>query len=185
MKTKSLGKIKPRNTDLDLWVKPGNKRRSRLDREQFIKMNGIPPEEYDRMKALPAIELGREMIRVRGELDEASNRKSELEKRYKAVRKVLAQTMESENLEKFTVDGRGINSKVEIFASIPAGKREEAYQWLRDHGLGSLVVETVNASTLKAAVKEEITEGRPLPPELFKVTVEEWAGFYSGGSKKD
>jgi hypothetical protein len=64
----------------------------------------------------------------------------------------------------------GLSSR--LFASIPAGKREQAYQWLRDNGLGDLITATVNAGTLSAAAKEMMEEkNEELPKELFTVAL--------------
>ena len=55
-------------------------------------------------------------------------------------------------------------------ASIPVGKRADAHQWLRDNGLSELIVETVNAQTLSAAVTSMIQERNIDPPsELFNL----------------
>lgn len=57
-----------------------------------------------------------------------------------------------------------------LYASIKAGMKEPAYEWLRANGLGDLIQETVNASTLSAAAKEEREEKNiDLPAELFNL----------------
>lgn len=54
-------------------------------------------------------------------------------------------------------------------ASIIGDKKVEAYAWLRDNGLPNVIAETVNASTLSAALKSEIEEKNVEPPvDLFK-----------------
>ena len=58
----------------------------------------------------------------------------------------------------------------DIYASIPADRREEAYQWLDDNGFGDLITNTVNASTLKAFLKRRVVAGEEIPDGLFKVT---------------
>ena len=58
----------------------------------------------------------------------------------------------------------------DIYASIPAGKRDEAYLWLSDTGHGDLVSNTVNPSTLKAFLKQMLLKGEEIPEDLFKVT---------------
>lgn len=42
-------------------------------------------------------------------------------------------------------------------------------KWLKENGLGSIVTETVNASTLSATAKTMLEDGKELPPELFNV----------------
>lgn len=83
---------------------------------------------------------------------------------------LLPEEMENNDITKISVDDVGtVSLRGEVYASIAAADREEAYQWLRDTGRGSLVVETVNASTLKAAAKEWIKQGEEIP-DVIKVT---------------
>lgn len=55
-------------------------------------------------------------------------------------------------------------------ASIP--NKDLGYAWLRDHGHGDLITETVNASKLASFAKDHIQEkGEDLPPDLFTVSL--------------
>lgn len=55
-------------------------------------------------------------------------------------------------------------------ASIKSDQKEAAYDWLRSNGLEAIISETVNASTLSAAVKVQVEEhNREFPEELFNV----------------
>ena len=56
-------------------------------------------------------------------------------------------------------------------ASIKGGQKDAAFQWLRDNGLGDIVSETVNSSTLSAVAKSMVEENRELNPDLFNVHV--------------
>lgn len=49
--------------------------------------------------------------------------------------------------------------------------KEAGYEWLRGHGLGDVIVETVNASTLAAVARSLIEEGRELDDEIFNVAI--------------
>jgi len=74
-------------------------------------------------------------------------------------------------LRTFTVEGVGrVQVSGDVYASISAEKREEAYKWLRDNNYGDMIQETVNASSLKAWLKEGIQSGRATPEDLFKCT---------------
>ena len=56
--------------------------------------------------------------------------------------------------------------------SIVDGKKPESFQWLRQSGNGSLIIETVNAQTLAAFAKAEVeTHGRELPTDLFSTSL--------------
>lgn len=62
----------------------------------------------------------------------------------------------------------------------PQGK---AFKWLRDNNLGSLIKETVNASTLSATAKELVENGRELPDDLFKVHTKDSVSITKGKPK--
>ena len=51
-----------------------------------------------------------------------------------------------------------------LYASIPNDKQEEGFAWLRQHELGVLIKESVNAATLSAAIKELMLEKGIAPP---------------------
>lgn len=72
------------------------------------------------------------------------------------------------------VEGNTINMRCgltsDIYASFKAGKKEEAYQWLRDNGRGDLIKETVAPGTLKSSAKDALKKGQSFPEELFNVT---------------
>lgn len=58
------------------------------------------------------------------------------------------------------------------------GKRNEIHAWLRENGYGALIVETVNARTLAAALKEPFAKGEEVPPpELVKCSVRRYCSF--------
>lgn len=80
----------------------------------------------------------------------------------------LPERLDGDEIKTFTADsGDRVTRTSRIFASIITGKTEEAYQWLRDNEYGPLIKETVNSSSLSAAAKEMIENGRELPEELF------------------
>lgn len=85
--------------------------------------------------------------------------------------KALPDLMAEMELRTFTVEGAGrVQIGGDVYASISADNKEKAYAWLREHNYGSLITETVNASTLKAWCKEGMEQGREMPDDLFKVT---------------
>lgn len=86
--------------------------------------------------------------------------------------KDLPDLMIEMELRTFTVEGIGrVQISGDVYASIAAANRDEAYAWLKANNYGDLIQETVNASTLKAWMKEGLTSGRKTPPEkLFKCT---------------
>lgn len=85
--------------------------------------------------------------------------------------KGLPDLMSELDMRTFTVEGAGrVQLAGDVYANIPADKKEEAFKWLKENRYESLVQETVNSSTLKAWAKEGMTSGRDIPEELFKVT---------------
>jgi len=145
---------------------------------EMEKRTGFSINELETLERFDAVEIGRTFISIRGELDEARAIKSRLEKKYDTLKKRLAQKMEDEGLEKFSVDGKNITTRVEVFASIPKDHREDAYNWLKDNGYGEIIIDTVNAQTLKSLVKEQLSEGKSFPEDLIKIYTELQARFY-------
>lgn len=84
---------------------------------------------------------------------------------------LIPKIFEDRGISNMKLDGVGrVGLTADIYASIPADRREEAYQWLSDTGHGDLIGSTVNASTLKAFLKGQLLKGEELPDGLFKVT---------------
>lgn len=78
---------------------------------------------------------------------------------------------EDEGIERISVDGVGrVSLTGDMYVSVFKGKKEEFYEFLRDIGKGDLITESVNPSTLKAVVKQMISNGDELPDDLVKVT---------------
>lgn len=88
-------------------------------------------------------------------------------------RVAIPEAFEAEGIKTLTdaETGDRITITQRMFASIPAEKRDEAYDWLRSNGHASLIVETVNASSLSAFAKSQMEEGIELPEEIFKTTI--------------
>lgn len=85
----------------------------------------------------------------------------------------IPKAFEREGLKSLTSERLGYRVTVTdaVRAGIRKDKRPAAYQWLRNHGLGSLIVETVNASTLSATAKAMLEEGHELEDALFNVAL--------------
>lgn len=84
---------------------------------------------------------------------------------------LMVDRMDEAGLESFSVAGVGrVYIQSSLNASIKAGAKEGAYQWLDDHGHGDLIGTTVNSSSLKALAKVKMQENEPLPEDLFNVS---------------
>ena len=65
--------------------------------------------------------------------------------------------MEDEGIDRISISGIGrVTLTADMHVSIKAEQKEAFYEWLRDNGRTDLISETVNPSTLKAAVKKMV-----------------------------
>lgn len=84
--------------------------------------------------------------------------------------KQIPSLMESLEVKNATFEGLGrVQLAADLHAGTREGKKEAAYQWLRDCGYESMITETVNASSLKALFRRQIAEGIDIPDEIFNV----------------
>ena len=67
----------------------------------------------------------------------------------------LSDAMTEAELDRFSRSGCTFYLKSRLFASPAAGCKEEMMQALKDHGFGTLVVETVTGNTLASFLKEQ------------------------------
>lgn len=120
-----------------------------------------------------AVEMARAFVhvrRVKDELDELSKRFSKVYEELKSVK--LPQKFEEGGVPSITLaEGYRVGVSHLVRASIKGEAREAAYEWLREHGLGDLITNTVNASTLSAVAKSMVEDNQELDPELFNVHV--------------
>lgn len=83
----------------------------------------------------------------------------------------VPEALEAEGL-KFQplAEGYRVGTNNKMYVSVAADRRDRAYQWLRENGLGDLISSTVNSSSLSAAAKHELEENNiDFPPDLFTV----------------
>lgn len=131
--------------------------------------NAIFEERY---KGRSAVELARSLSEIRAAKDALEEQASALGKEHDYLSKhALPKKMEDEGLEQLKIEGVGrVNLRSDVYASIPASEKAKAFEWLRDNGRADMISETVNASTLKASIRQAIEKGEPFPEGLFKVT---------------
>jgi hypothetical protein len=113
-----------------------------------------------------------ELSRLKNEKDAMSEIETGINIRIEEItKKLLPEAMDEAGINNITVDNIGrVNLRGEVYASILVENRAAAYQWLRDTGRDSIITETVNSSTLKAAAKEWLKQGEEIPQELIKIT---------------
>jgi hypothetical protein len=108
-------------------------------------------------------------------MDEKRGHKDELEEALKGINaeydylrlKAIPQRFEADGIENLTITGIGrVSLTGDAYVQCPADKKNELHEYLRDVGKGSLIVEGVNAATLKALAKTMMKNGEELPPMI-------------------
>lgn len=83
---------------------------------------------------------------------------------------VLPQKMEADELTSLNVDGIGrLTVAPQFRASVKAEHKMAMQEWLKENGFIELVQETINSSTLKAWVKEQLEEGNEVPTDYLNL----------------
>lgn len=118
------------------------------------------------------VELAQELRRLKDKKDELAEQEKIINIRIDEITKrELPEAMDAEGISNIKVENAGkVSLRGEVYAAIPAEARDAAYEWLRENGKGSLITETVNASTLKAAAKDWLKQGMDVPADLIKIT---------------
>jgi hypothetical protein len=85
-------------------------------------------------------------------------------------KKIVPERMEKEGMQNVTVRGIGrFSITADMYCNTPADKRFELQEWLMERGFGNLIQPTVNGSTLKAFIKEQIKAGEDIPSDIVKI----------------
>lgn len=110
------------------------------------------------------------MHRMAGLNEQADSCKSRIGKIYDWSRMGLVpEKMEQAGVDGFTLTGVGrVSLTADLSVSMP--DKVAGYAWLEEHGMGDLVTQTVNASSLKAVIRRRLRDGEAVPGEIFKVS---------------
>ncbi len=110
------------------------------------------------IKTKSIVELVTLQDTIKDTIDTLKGFKTALEKRYDTLRlSILPEKMDEEEVANITVTGVGrAYIQSDLYFSIPAETKEDAYDWLKDHGHEDIVQETVNSSSGKAWAKQMI-----------------------------
>lgn len=127
--------------------------------------------EADPERVAHVMKDGRRMAELKDEIDELNAELKQKTEEYDRLRKdTLPETMNEAGLVaasgkgSFTLaDGRKIFLQGDLHAHVIASDREIFHAWLRKAGHGDLIKETVHPSTLKAFVKEQLSQDVVLP----------------------
>ena len=136
--------------------------------------NAGSAEPDDPEAAAQAVILANEMLDLRTEKKQLTDRLKAVNRRYNAVRKdELPEAMHRAGM--VAPDGRAmlttesggkIHLQSDLHVSLSAADRELFHDHLRQSGDADLIVETVHYGTMRAWVKEQLADSRVIPDVL-------------------
>lgn len=118
-----------------------------------------------------------ELCRLLKELKESLDMIEELVKTVNNVKeelstKVLANLFENSNVDSIKTANRQFTYSGKLYASIKAGKHEEANEWFRNNGYEGAIKENVHPQTLSTCIREFNEEKGLLPPDdIFHIFI--------------
>lgn len=110
-------------------------------------------------------ELAEQLKQLREEKKDAEQRVKDINPEIDKTEYALVQLMAETETQNFTRAGTMFSLTTKTRASAMAGRKDELYSALKENGFGDLVYETVNANSLSAFVKEQISENQDTVPE--------------------
>lgn len=109
-------------------------------------------------------ELAEQLKQLREEKRNAEQRVKDINADIDKTEYVLVQLMAETETQNFTRAGTMFSLTTKTRASAVAGHKDELYSALKENGFGDLIYETVNANSLSAFVKEQISENQDTIP---------------------
>ena len=113
-------------------------------------------------------ELADRLKALRDEKKDAEQRVKELNAALEETDAALAQLMTDTETQNFTHSGTMFCLTNTTRASATADRKDELFEALRAEGYGGLVYETVNANSLSAFVREQISENDDVLPDWLE-----------------
>ena len=113
-------------------------------------------------------ELADRLKALRDEKKDAEQRVKELNAALNETDAALAQLMTDTETQNFTRSGTMFYLTNTTRASATADRKDELFEALRAEGYGGLVYETVNANSLSAFVREQISENDDVLPDWLE-----------------
>ena len=139
----------------------------------LVALRGELTAEFNAAVTSDVVEAARAFVALRHLKDKIDETDTAFNKLFEpAKNETMPQKFEEAGVPSVTLDeGQRVTVSHLVRASVKGGKKDEAFQWLRDNGLGDTVSETVNSSTLSAVAKSLIEDGSELDEDLFSVHV--------------
>lgn len=110
-------------------------------------------------------ELAEHLKQLREEKKNAEQWLKEINAEIDKTEYALVQLMAETETQNFTRAGTMFSLTTKTRASAMVGRKEELYMALKENGYGDMVYETVNANSLSAFVKEQISENQDTIPD--------------------
>lgn len=110
--------------------------------------------------------LADELAGLKERKKELENTLKEVNARIATVEETLSTMMLEEEVQSFNRNGKTFYVQTKTFASAVPERKQDLFAWLKDHGYGDMVTETVNHNTLSAFVREMLSETDQLPEDL-------------------
>lgn len=124
----------------------------------------------DHYKTMKIADLAAELKRLKGQMVDAKAAHTQAQTMYDFLSiSVLPEIMDDIGVELVRVKDVGrLQLASDIRCSCPADAKDGLQDWLEEKGHGELISSVVNASTLKAFVKEQMKMGNKYP-QMLKV----------------
>lgn len=122
------------------------------------------------MSLLSVVNLAQEMKRLKAEIDELGDRKTQLQKEYDQIRfSKLPDAMDEDGIDQIRIEGVGTVYLTDDI-NVSVTDKDNFYNWLGSEGFGDLIKPYIFPQSVKAFVKEQLAEGNELPEGFVKVS---------------
>lgn len=119
-------------------------------------------------------QLASHMAKLRDEIADQDSLLKNLKGQMKILsEQVLPEKLEEAGFESVTVTVDGVKHRIQtsgqMQVSVPKENKEKLFRWFEETGNEALITETVNSSTLKAFIKEQMKAGEEVPDEIVNI----------------
>ena len=116
-----------------------------MDEDMFVDQNAFSDVSTETGKALS--NLVKTMGRIMQEIDDTETHLKALKsEKQKLAFESIPVLMDEMGVERLDVDGATVSLKPFVSASIPVDRKQEAYNWLREHGLDDIIKNDITLS---------------------------------------